>query len=67
MHSHPDLTIHWRQVPVTVLVLIAAVSVFLLMEVFGDSIVLDWLAFNKVEYNGRRFELVSPEPITGAM
>ena len=30
------------------------------MEVFGDSIVLDWLAFNKVEYNGRRFELVSP-------
>ncbi len=60
MHSHPDLTVHWRQVPVTVLVLIAAVSVFLLMEVFGDSIVLDWLAFNKVEYNGHRFELVSP-------
>lgn len=60
MHLHPDQATHWRQVPVTALVLALAVLVFLLMEVFGDAIVLDWLAFNKVEYNGRRFELASP-------
>ena len=30
------------------------------MSFLGDAIILDWLAFNKVEFNGRRFELVSP-------
>ena len=60
MHSHPDLMAHWRRVPITVLVLALAGVVFLLMEVLGEAVVLDWLAFNKVEYNGRRFELVSP-------
>ena len=60
MHSPPDLAIHWRRVPITVLVLVLACVVFALMALIGDSLVLDWLAFNKVEYNGRRFELVSP-------
>ena len=60
MHSHPDLMAHWRRVPITVLVLALSGVVFLLMEVLGEAVVLDWLAFNKVEYNGRRFELVSP-------
>ena len=30
------------------------------MSLFGDAIILNWLAFNKVEFNSRRFELVSP-------
>lgn len=60
MHSPPELTIHWRLAPVTVSILAAAVIVFLLMEMVGESIVLDWLTFNKVEFDGRRFELVSP-------
>ena len=29
------------------------------MNLFGDAIILDWLAFNKVEFNGRSFQLVS--------
>jgi GlpG protein len=60
MHSPPDLISHWRRVPITVLVLTLSGVVLVLMEVLGEAVVLDWLAFNKVEYNGRRFELVSP-------
>ena len=60
MPSHPDQPIHWRRVPVTALLLALACIVFVFMEVLGDAIVLDWLAFNRVEYNGRSFSLVSP-------
>ena len=59
MHSRPDITRQWRQAPVTISIL-AISNGFVLMSFFGDAIILDWLAFNKVEFNGRRFELVSP-------
>ena len=60
MHSRPDITTQWRQAPVTISILAMSAVVFALMSLFGDAIILDWLAFNKVEFNGRRFELVSP-------
>ena len=60
MHSRPDITTQWRQAPVTISILAISTVVFALMSLFGDAIILDWLAFNKVEFNGRRFELVSP-------
>ena len=60
MHSRPDITTQWRQAPVTISILAMSVVVFALMSLFGDAIILDWLAFNKVEFSGRRFELVSP-------
>jgi membrane associated rhomboid family serine protease len=60
MHSRPDITRQWRQTPVTISILAISAVVFALMSLFGDAIILDWLAFNKVEFNGRRFELVSP-------
>ena len=60
MPSRPDITVQWRQAPVTIAILVVSVMVFGLMGLLGDAAVLDWLAFNKVEFNGRRFELVSP-------
>ena len=60
MHSRPDITTQWRQAPVTISILAISTVVFALMSLFGDAIILDWLAFNKVEFNGRSFELVSP-------
>lgn len=60
MPSRPDITVQWRQAPVTIAILVVSVMVFGLMGFLGDAAVLDWLAFNKVEFNGRRFELVSP-------
>ena len=60
MHSRPDITAQWRQAPVTISILAISAVVYALMSLFGDAIILDWLAFNKVEFNGRRFELVSP-------
>ena len=55
MLSRPDITTQWRQAPVTISILAISTVVFALMSLFGDAIILDWLAFNKVEFNGRRF------------
>ena len=60
MHSRPNARVHWRQAPVTLFILAMAGLVFALMATLGDAVILDWFAFHKVEFNGRRFELVDP-------
>ena len=60
MHSRPNVRVHWRQAPVTLFILAMAGLVFALMATLGDAVILDWFAFHKVEFNGRRFELVDP-------